>query len=99
MEFLLTNCDLKQPVFYVPADLWPGDAQKMRSELVQWLSEQTSNPIVELGTEVDDPTVSALQLVVSATRRISGPPVVVGKIASAVLAHLAELRYMEWQAQ
>jgi len=99
MEFLLTNCDLKQPVFYVPADLWPGDAQKMRSELVQWLSEQTSNPIVELGTEVDDPTVSALQLVVAATRRISGPPVIVGKIASAALARLAEPQCMEWQAQ
>lgn len=99
MEVFLTDCDQKQLVFYIPADLWPGDAQKMCAELVPWLSEQTSNPIVELGTEVDDPTVSAIQLVVAATRRISGPPVVLGKSVSAALALLAEPKHMEWQAQ
>lgn len=94
----MTDCDLEHPVFYVPADLWPGDAQKMRAELLQWLSEQTSNPIVELGAEVDDPTVSALQLVVAATRRISGPPVALGTSASAALALFAEPKHMEWDA-
>jgi len=99
MEVCLSNPDTSTTDFLIPADLWPGDARKMRAELLQWLSEQTSNPIVELGAEVDDPTVSALQLVVAATRRISGPPAIVGKIASAALARLAEPQHMEGQAQ
>jgi len=99
MEVCLSNPDTSTTDFLIPADLWPGDARKMRAELLQWLSEQTSNPIVELGTEVDAPTVSAIQLVVAATHRISGPPVVLGKSASAALALLAEPKHMEWQAQ
>ncbi|WP_136057739.1 hypothetical protein [Candidatus Halocynthiibacter alkanivorans] len=95
----MTNRNLETAEFIIPADLWPGDAQKMRAELVQWLSEQTSTPIVELGAEVDDPTVSALQLIVAATRRISGPPAVPGNIASTALARLAEPQHIESEAR
>ena len=95
----MTDREVKTTNFIIPADLWPGDAQKVRTQLVQWLSEQESSPEIELGDETADPTVSALQLVVAATRRISGPPVIVGKIASAALARLAEPQCMEGQAQ
>jgi len=93
----LTDRLVKTTDFIIPLELWPGDAQKMRTQLVQWLSEQEASPEIELSDESADPTVSALQLVVAATRRISGPPVVVGKSASAVLARLAGLQHVEWQ--
>ena len=94
----MTNINSEPPIFYVPSDLWPGDAQKMRTQIVQWLSEQEVSPRIELGNETPDPTVSALQLIVAATRRISGPPVALGKSASAALALLAEPQHMEWDA-
>ena len=94
----MTNFNSKPSIFYIPADLWPGDAQKLRTQLVQWLSEQETSPQIELGDESTEPTVSALQLVVAATRRISGPPVALGNSASAALALLAEPKHMEWDA-
>ncbi len=87
------------PKFTIPSDLWPGDAKKMQAGLVQWLSEQASDPIVELGTEVDDPTVSAIQLLVAATRRNSGPPAIPGKIAATALSHLTTPQRMECIAE
>ena len=99
MEACLTDLNTSASTFHVPSDLWPGDAQKVRTQLVHWLSEQESSPEIELGDESTDPTVSALQLIVAATRRISGPPVVLGTSASAALARLAEPLHMEWDAQ
>ena len=94
----MTDRLIKTTDFIIPSDLWPGDAQKLRTQLVQWLSEQESSPKIELGDETAEPTVSALQLVVAATRRISGPPVALGNSASAALALLAEPKHMEWDA-
>jgi len=91
----LTDRETSATEFIIPADLWPGDAQTMRSELLQWLSEQTSQPFVEFSTVEEDPSVSALQLLVAVTRRVGGPPAELGKIASNALARLAEPQHME----
>ncbi len=95
----MTDRIVKTTDFIIPANLWPGDAQEMRTQLVQWLSEQGLSPEIDLGDETAVPTVSALQLIVAVTRRISAPPIAIGKNAYAALARLAEPQQMEWQAQ
>jgi hypothetical protein len=99
MEVRLTNSDFDTPVFHVSADLWPGDAHAVRVELAEWLAAQTSTATVELGPESSRPAVSALQLLLAASCRTSGPPPDVGEIASAALAELADRGLMEWKIQ
>lgn len=98
MEACLTDRETSASEFQIPADLWPGDAQKLRTELLQWLSEQTSHPFVELSTVDEEPSVSALQLLVAVTRRVGGPPAELGKTASDALSRLAEPLHMEMDA-
>ena len=95
----MTQSDLDTPVFHVSADLWPGDAHAVRVELADWLAAQTSTATVELGLESSRPSVSALQLLLAAHRRTSGPPPEFGEIASAALTDLADPGLKEWEVQ
>ena len=99
MEVLLTQSDLDIPVFHVSAELRPGDAHAVRVELAEWLAAQTSTATVELGPESSRPSVSALQLLLAAHRRTSGPTPEFGEIATAALTDLADTGLKEWEAQ
>jgi hypothetical protein len=95
----LTQSDLDTQDFHVSAELRPGDAHAVRVELADWLAAQTSTAIVELGPESSRPSVSALQLLLAAQRRTSGPPPEFGEIATAALTGLADPGLREWEIQ
>jgi len=91
----LTDCDVEKPAFLIPADLWPGDAPALHSQLLEWLSQQGETASVDLGSEGEIPSISALQLIIAATRRTSGPPPELGKRATAAMADLTKPQIMK----
>ena len=95
----MTDCDVEKPTFLIPANLWPGDAPALHTQLLDWLSQQGTKATVELGSEGDSPTVSALQLLVATSRRTSGPPPAFGTIALAAIAELIKPQIMKRETE
>ena len=86
---------IEKSEFLITSDLWPGDAQTVRTQLLEWLDENASDPIVELDSASVPPSVSALQLLVAATRRTHGPTPTLGNLASAAVAKFTEPQIMK----
>jgi len=86
----LTDCDVKKPVFLIPADLWPGDAPALHTQLLEWLAQQGETASVDLGSEDEIPSISALQLLVATTRCTNDPSPELGKRATAAMTDLTK---------
>jgi len=91
----LTDCDVEKPAFLIPADLWPGDALALHTQLLEWLSQQGETASVDLGSEGEIPSISALQLLVATTRRAIGPSPQLGKRATEAMADLTKPQIMK----
>lgn len=84
----MTDRKMETSDFLITSDLWPGDAQTVTAELIEWLAEHTSNATIELNSDTSAPTVSALQILIAAARRTDGPAPALGPTASAAVAEL-----------
>lgn len=81
--------------FLIASDLWPGDAQTVRMQLVEWLATEPDDATVELDSDQTEASVSALQLLVAATRRTSGTPPALGEKAAAAVVNLTTSQIMK----
>lgn len=91
----MTDCDVEKPAFLIPADLWPGDAPALHTQLLEWLSQQGETASVDLGAEGETPSISALQMLVATTRCTKLPSPELGKRATEAMADLTKPQIMK----
>ena len=80
--------------FTVPADLGPSDAHDVREQLLSWIQTKRSRGTVEI--DHDEPSISALQLIVAATKSESDNPPALGPLAEKAVAALATPTVLEF---
>ncbi len=79
----------------VPADLTASDARDLRKDVLASMTSQEASQLIELGSETPEASVSALQLLIAATRPTGAAPATLGPRAQAAVSALTETRGWE----
>lgn len=78
----------KPTALMVPADLAAADARDLRKTVLTKMKSRKKSHVIELGSETPDASVSALQLLIAATRPTGPTPATLGPRAQAAVAAL-----------
>ena len=81
--------------FVVPSDLGPGAARELHVKMLTWLTEKSEAGTVEVSPGSEEISISAVQLVVSATRSRADQPPALGPLAKEAISALSKPRVLE----